>query len=404
MKGRPDGAVIWHVGRVTARMAARGRRQACVIDTLPAFWSDRGRMHILVITNLYPSRRRPAFGTFVAGHVRALRRGAATVDVASIQDQDVHRRILSKYVGLAARALWSATRAIARGKRPRVVEAHIAYPTGLLAWPIARLVGAKLVLYVHGADIYEVGTRSPLHRRASRLVFSRADLIVANSGYTRGLLRETPGVPHEKVVVLSPGIDTTLFQPPADARRRPDEILYVGRLDPQKGVGVLIEAVSLLADQGITLRIMGDGPAKEVLEAEAARLRVPVRFEGAVPPGEVALAMAEAGVLAVPSAHGEALGLVAIEGMAMGALVVASDTGGLSEVIQAGVNGWLVPPRDAGALARALSEALASARQPDDRRTRTMRKAGMQTAAQHDVYAIGERILVAYDALVGSEK
>jgi glycosyltransferase involved in cell wall biosynthesis len=95
---------------------------------------------------------------------------------------------------------------------------------------------------------------------------------------------------------------------------------------------------------------------------------------------------------------------VAIEGMQMGALVVASDTGGLSELIQAGVNGWLVPPRSSGILRQALSEALALARRPDDPRTLAIREAAARTAAQHDVYAIGERILRAYGELTRSKK
>src|SRR6476660_7868835 len=121
-------------GRFSSRMTTCGRPE---------------RVRVLVISNLYPSPAHPAFGTFVEARVRALQGLGADVRVVANRDPAVHRRIVPKYASLA----WSAGRAAAgdrlRGRRIDVVEAHIAYPTGLIARPIAWLLGAPLVLFAH---------------------------------------------------------------------------------------------------------------------------------------------------------------------------------------------------------------------------------------------------------------
>ena len=137
---------------------------------------DRGsrRPRLLVVTNLYPSGRHPAFGTFVASRVQALRGAGADVRVAAIRDAGVHRRVAAKYIRLGLDALAIGARAAILGRRFDAVEAHIAFPTGWLAWPIAVVHRAPLVLFVHGSDVAAIARRSPVHRAAARLLFRRA--------------------------------------------------------------------------------------------------------------------------------------------------------------------------------------------------------------------------------------
>lgn len=354
-----------------------------------------------MITNLYPDHKQPGFGTFVAAHAEALRRAGANVDVAAIRAIPVHDELVRKYALLLRTAVAQVARALIHGVRPEIVEAHIAYPTGVIAWPIARLIGAKLVLYVHGADIHEVGMRSRAHHRLARFIFARADLIVVNSRYSRQSLLHGYGVDQRRVVVLSPGIDIRRFgattrEVSRDLRR----VLFVGSLNDQKGLSVLLRAMSQL-EKTASLRVIGDGPARASLEADAAALGLEVRFDGAVPPDTVGRAMAESGVLAVPSTYGEALGLVALEGMASGALVIASRTGGLAESVEDGVNGFLVPPGDADALARCIRHAidlLVSGGEAID----ILMTAAQKRAADHDIDAVTRDVLAEYSNLAGT--
>lgn len=359
-------------------------------------------MRILVITNLYPDRKQPTFGTFVAAHVRALRRAGATVEVAAIRGVAVHDKVILKYATLFKVSLGHVIRALVRRAPPDVVEAHIAYPTGLIAWPLARISRARLVLYYHGADLLQVGRRSGTHGRIARFVLRRADLLVANSAFTRSLLLNEYGADGRRVVVWSPGIDTDLFHERPALARDPRRVLFVGRLDEQKGVAVLLDAMRQLSYDGVRLRIVGAGPEQDSLEEKAVRFGLEAEFVGPLPPSEVAREMAEAGVLVVPSSHGESLGLVAIEGMAAGAIVVASATGGLVETIDDGVTGWLATPADSASLSRAVRAALEAASAPDSPETAAMRTKAQRHAGEHDVYEIARRVTATYRRMTGA--
>lgn len=352
-------------------------------------------MRILVISNLYPDTTQPTFGTFVATHVAALRRAGAEVDLAAIKGFQVHRGIGPKYARLAVRALLMAVRAALRGRRYHVVEAHIAFPTSAIAWPIARLVGARLVVYCHGSDVSEVAVRSGRHRALARFLFRRADLLIVNSGHTAAVVAANFGISGKKVIQLSPGIDTDIFRADPTASRDPASVLFVGRLDPSKGIDVLIDAAALIGSDAIRLSVIGTGPDRERLEQRAMQLGVSALFLGGLLPAEVARQMACAAVLAVPSKVAEGLGLVALEGMASGAMVIASATGGLVESVEPGSTGWLVPPGDAPALAAAINEALAAG---NGEAGHEIRRKAAARAAEHDVYEMGRRAVALYSA------
>jgi hypothetical protein len=75
------------------------------------------------------------------------------VDVLAIRGIPAYEAVLRKYAVLTVRSLVAAVMARLRGRRPQIVEAHIAYPTALPAWMLARIVGARLVVYSHGSDV-----------------------------------------------------------------------------------------------------------------------------------------------------------------------------------------------------------------------------------------------------------
>jgi glycosyltransferase involved in cell wall biosynthesis len=354
-------------------------------------------LRILVISNLFPDTRQPTFGTFIAAHVAALRRAGADVQVAAIRGVRVHESIGPKYLRLALESVGKALAAAFRGRRFRIVEAHIAFPTAVVAWPIARLIGAKLVVYCHGSDLTEVGMRSAHHRRLATFVFRRADLLVANSRHTATLLEENYGIARSAVVVWSPGIEPHFLSPRPEIRRRERSVLYVGRLDRNKGIEVLLEAVAGLAIPPSSLRIVGSGPERDKLEALATRLDVTAEFTGPLSPEHVSDEMATAAVLVVPSTGPEGLGLVALEGMASGALVIATDTGGLTESVVPGRTGWLVERGNSDALRTAIEEALAAGSDAD-----RIRHAARALAEQHDIDRVAAMIVARYGEMVAS--
>ena len=361
-------------------------------------------MRVLIITNLFPDARLPAFGTFVAGHAEALRHAGAEVEVIAITGVPAQAAIFRKYASLSTRTVIRSAWALVRRRRPQVVEAHVAYPTAILAWIAARMLHARLVVFLHGSDVTGDGAdgvlrlvaRSRFHRRLAGAIFRRADLLVANSGFIRAEVVARFNVDSARVVVWSPGIDYQRFAAAASDARR-SGILFVGRLARGKGVRELLQAVAIL-DEKIALRFVGSGPERASLEREAIRLGVAASFDGALAPDAVARAMREARVLAMPSTYPEGLGLVALEAMAAGAVVVASAVGGVGESVIDGETGLLVPAGDVPALAGALRRALIAA-VDDPAKYRAIRRRALAKAREHDVEQIAIRTLRAYEVL-----
>jgi glycosyltransferase involved in cell wall biosynthesis len=154
---------------------------------------------------------------------------------------------------------------------------------------------------------------------------------------------------------------------------------YVGRLVPEKGVDVFLDALARI--RGAHGVIAGDGGERGALEARATSLGLGerVRFTGALPPGEAARVIGALDVLVLPSRTrpnwSEQFGRVLIEAMASDVAVIASDSGAIGEVV--GDAGLLVPEDDPAALARAIERALV----PD--KNATMRARGRERARIH---------------------
>lgn len=149
---------------------------------------------------------------------------------------------------------------------------------------------------------------------------------------------------------------------PLPAKTQAPTALYVGRMEPLKGPHYLIQAFAQVVAKLPTarLRLVGDGPQRPELEALAAKLDITtnVDFLGWVPQDHIADQYARANVVVVPSICPEALGLVAIEALSAGRPVVATQMGGLPELITPGHNGLTVPAADPAAMAGAIIQIL----------------------------------------------
>jgi glycosyltransferase involved in cell wall biosynthesis len=143
---------------------------------------------------------------------------------------------------------------------------------------------------------------------------------------------------------------------------RTKDLIFVGRLVSDKGGDVLLRAMALLKKKGLTpgLTYVGSGPEEATWAALAEELAIgdQVRFVGRADGERVAHALSEHRILVVPSRWAEPFGIVALEGIACGCVVVASEGGGLTEAV--GDCGITVPNGDAEALAAALDRVLRS--------------------------------------------
>lgn len=227
----------------------------------------------------------------------------------------------------------------------------------------------------------------------------QADVVFAVSAWGARTLVERGYLPHaERVAVVRNGVAPAWFQRPDPPLPPPADLLFVGRLDPQKGVDLLLDALRHLP--GTTLRIVGEGPQGEELRRAAAdpALAGRITFAGALDPQGVRAQMAAAGALVLPSRR-ENYPLVLLEAMAAGVPVVATAVGGVAELLDDGAAGWLVPPGDPAALADVLRR---MASDPDARAARVRR--GRVQAEAHGWDRVWTRIEERLLALLGERQ
>lgn len=350
-----------------------------------------------MVTNIYPTPDRPNMSPFVARRVAALRQRGVEVVVAG--PTSYRRNSIVRHAGIAWRAL------TARGRFDGV-EAHPVYVAGVIGLVAARLRRIPMVAYAHGGDVADYAMRNRFHGRLARWVVRGAGAIVANSADTAGYVARLGATAR----LISPGLDLTLFRPdsgdaptpvaaPTVAGAAPTTVsgdpratreslrarvgagdddllaLYVGMLSERKGADIFAAGLEMVADRWHGAMI-GEGP----LAAAIAAAHPSVVLLPPVPPAEVAAWMRAADAVVVPSRR-EPLGLAAVEALACGTAVVASNTGGLAEVVHDSENGLLIPPADAVALAAAL------ARLTDPRLRARLAAAGPASVAAHDIMA-----------------
>ena len=186
-------------------------------------------------------------------------------------------------------------------------------------------------------------------------VMEAVDGVVVSTEQERDDLRRLYGLDSERVHVVTPGVDLDLFNPGerAGARERlglkgEPTVLYVGRIEPLKGLDLLLEAVAMLDAADSRLLIVGGAPGRddelERLRRRARELGIggKVTFTGALKQAELPDYYRAADVFVLPS-YSESFGLVALEAMACGTPVVASRVGGLKTFIRNGHTGYLIP-------------------------------------------------------------
>jgi D-inositol-3-phosphate glycosyltransferase len=203
---------------------------------------------------------------------------------------------------------------------------------------------------------HHLNEREPNHRiDGERLVAHGVDRVICASQGEKEMITAHYGVSPQKVTVVPCGVDTEVFRPldKASTRRelglaaKEQVVLFVGRIEPLKGIDLLLRAVSSLDSRFHVLVIGGDGKdvaRKSELAALAAELRIAgkVTFLDAVPHDALPLYYNAADICVVPSYY-ESFGLVAVEAMACGVPVIASRVGGLKETVQDGQTGYLIP-------------------------------------------------------------
>jgi 1,4-alpha-glucan branching enzyme len=291
-----------------------------------------------------------------------------------------------------------------------VVHAHdwLVAESGQL---VAEKGQCPLVATIHAT---EHGRNHGLHNDLQRqiahiewkLAYEAHEVIVC-SHYMREEMSTVYGVPESKQHVLPNGVDLAELVRGLDAEAAEESmhqqegatVFFVGRLVPEKGVQVLLEAVPAVLQACPQTRfcIAGKGPMREPLERMAETLGVAhaVDFLGFVTDEQRNRWMERADVAVFPSLY-EPFGIVALEAMGLGTATVVSRTGGLAEIVEHGVDGWLVTPGDASS----LGETLVAVLQNQEQSARVARNGKAKTVAEYGWTSIARGTVQVYQQAV----
>ncbi len=299
-----------------------------------------------------------------------------------------------------------------RSEKTHYDLAHAHYwLSGWVGARLRRMWGVPLVQMFHTLGMLKntvarssAEMEPALRIQGERDVVAAADRLIAANPVEYGHLVDLYGADPHKIRIVPCGVDVDLFHPIPRHEARAvlgldsgQYVLFVGRLEPLKGLDVLIEAFSILKQQGSRARLLIaggnlDGEVAQNLRScvNTFHLTENVRFLGAIDQQELPYYYSAADLCAMPSFY-ESFGMVAIEAMACATPVVASRAGGLQFTVRHGETGYLVAPGNAVALAEAITMVL-----DDDARRDQMGAAAVEAAQAYSWDKVARSILSIY--------
>jgi D-inositol-3-phosphate glycosyltransferase len=349
--------------------------------------------------------------------------GNRVVHVPAGPEHPIPRQELADHIPEFVRGIKAF--ACEKGIRYDIIHSHY-WMSGLAAEALADAWGGTPVIHMFHTlgEMKNRIARTDAERegeyriRGERQVLRCADRIVAATIAEVTQLRFLYKAPSEKLVVIPPGVDVSHFYPiPADEAKlyvglKPDDrmVLFVGRIEPLKGVDTLIQAMSCLQlkeSRRVHLAIIGGDPSASPREmsGEMARLQKlcddlsvgqTVVFLGKRDQDRLPYYYSAAELLVMPS-HYESFGMVALEAMACGTPVIASEVGGLAYLVRDGETGFTIPDQEPEALCEKISWLL-----NDPELHRTMSSNAVAYAQDYAWEKVAKQIVEVYMGLLPS--
>lgn len=312
---------------------------------------------VVIVSNMYPSLEDPAYGSFVKEQSDELeKKGIKIKRVVSYDRAEGNKKnALLKYFSLWGRTLLSAF-----NPQNKIYHFHYVFPTALVA-PVLKLVFRKKIVFTfHGSDLLKGGKKK---EKLLSYTLPFSDEIILVSDYLQKEFKNKFPKHIRKSHSIHCGVNDELFRPLDKEQVKkqlkvPNDkfnILFLGRTIKDKGIDVFDEVIeNLKSVDDFNFIIVGDGHEKEELVKKYAHLPN-VTFHSSVPKNEVPLWFNVADVFLFPTKR-EAFGLVALESAACGTPVIAHNVGGVPEIIENHITGFLINVGDTDDFSRKILE------------------------------------------------
>jgi glycosyltransferase involved in cell wall biosynthesis len=350
-------------------------------------------MNILVFTSLYPNKKFPFLGNFVKERVKYFTKHGnvrvfspvryipfflSTKEIPEIIRKDdtviyhpkyfVFPGILKWTDGfLYALSVFTKVLILHKEKRIDVIDAHWGYPDGFAAFLIGKLLGVPVIVTLRGSDI-NIFMNKSIRGSLIKYYLKHIDGVICVSEALKNVLTENKIVPNN-IRVIQNGVDQTKFKlrNKIDCRNKLNLnnnakiVLAVNNLVYVKGVDILIEAFSCLNDDTAILMIIGDGELRDELELKRSHYSHQVLsriiFTGRKPHSEISVWLSACDIFVLASRN-EGCPNVVLEALASGRPVVATNVGGVSDIITDSKLGVVVPKENTEKLKDAIDIAL----------------------------------------------
>lgn len=351
---------------------------------------------------MYPSEQHLSFGVFVKNQAEALRKSGIDVLVAANDNPATGKKnTILKY---GKWALQTAKIALRYRKCISVTHAHYVFPSGIFSLFLKKLFRIPYIVTAHGGDIERMAKKNTLIRNWTELILQESEHVIAVGPVLAQQIEKDFQIPKEKITICSMGVNRDVFKQGNKELARTQlgleqdafTYLFVGNVIKQKGIEELLlafEQVQAKANQKVKLVIIGSRRDTDFIASLQPFIDQDVQFVDPQKQAELVKWFQASDVFVLPS-HLEGFGLVALEAIASGTPVIASQVGGLVSLLGDGA-GHLVKPQDASSLATEMLKALHT---PEA--VYYNKQAASTILHEHDEKEITKRVIALYESAI----
>ncbi|RFN59158.1 glycosyltransferase family 4 protein [Marixanthomonas ophiurae] len=299
-------------------------------------------MKIILLSNMYPSKKDALFGVFVKKTVLQLEslgvQFSKKVVIKGKSNSKV-KKVFS-YLIYYFKAICSSF-----SSKDNIIYIHFLTHNIPLVYWYFWFTNSKIVLNLHGSDINKVAKGSFIDR-IQKKALKKVNLLIVPSGYFKSIVQKRYSIDDLNFYIYpSGGVNTSLFKPNVNKKQGNYTLAFVSRIDKGKGWETFIQAFNKLNESGLDVSalIAGDGYERENLMKviQISKYSNKVDYKGFQEVEGLVKIYQEADVFIFPTRLPESLGLVGLEAMSSGSVVFARNIGGPSSYIQNGINGFL---------------------------------------------------------------